>query len=241
MVVATIAQLMIFENDQVTELVIEWQRTGKPELMAKIIEMSTSLIEVIISGYDSTYRDDMFQESASRIQYACKSYNPKKGNLHTFLTTVVHHEMIRFLGKQSKDYLTEDLEICTDDMAEDEDSELDTDKLSELRCHNRERFPSIYAEDVDKFTTMIYRGLANAESYSMIVRELSKLTSRHIALVFFNSTMAYLRSENLECAKSCASKDGELTLAPDLKAVIGDDLYQKVCMVFGGMNIKVTG
>lgn len=232
---------MIFEAAEVTELVIAWQRTKDPALMAQILEKSTSLIEVIISSYDQTLRDDLFQEASLRLQYACSRYNVHKGSLHTYFTTVIHHEVSRFLGKQSKDYLTEDLEICVDTMAEDKDSELDNDKLSELRCRNRERFPSIYAEDVDKFTTLIYRSLSNADSYSMIVRELSKQTSRHIALVFFNSTMAYLRSENLECANCSASKDGELTLAPDLKAIVGDDLYQKVCMVFGGMNIKING
>jgi DNA-directed RNA polymerase specialized sigma subunit len=230
---------MIFEAEEVTALVISWQRTKDPALMAQIIEKSGSLIEVIISSYDSTLRDDLYQECAARLQYACTRFNAHKGNLHTYFTTVIHNESARFLGKQSKDYLTEDLETCVDDMADDEDSDIDNDKLCELRCHNRERFPSLYAEDVDKFTTLIYKGLSNADSYSTIVRELSKHTSRHIALVFFNSTMAYLRAENLECAKCGAYKDGELTLAPDLKAIIGDDLYQKVCMVFSGMNIKV--
>lgn len=230
---------MIFESDKVARLVLAWQSTHKPELMTLILELSESLIEVIISSYDPMDRDDLMQEACKRLQYACTKYDVRKGNLHNYFTTVIRNECNRYVQKRSKDLLSEDIETCMEDYADECVSEEDDSKLCDLRCHIRQRFSSLHAQDCDTYTTIIYESLMRGDSYVTIIRELAKHVTRHAALVIFNSALTYLRSENMTYAKVVDGKYNEFTLAFDLHRVLGDDIYTKVCAVFYGMNIKL--
>ena len=57
---------MIFDEEKTRDLVIQWQETGDDALMASIISETKGLIEVIVSSYDSLYRDDMIHVKRCR-------------------------------------------------------------------------------------------------------------------------------------------------------------------------------
>lgn len=83
--------VMIFDNALVTALVLEWQKSRKPEMMCQIIEQSRSLVESIVSIYNPLDRDDLIQESYIKVQHAAQFFNPDVSNLHNYFTTVIRN------------------------------------------------------------------------------------------------------------------------------------------------------
>lgn len=230
---------MIFDAERITELVLEWQRTKDEDVLTEILEGSTSLIEAIVSSYSSVYREDLIQEAYARIHYALPYFNPHISSLHNYLTTVIRNICHTYATKQDKEPVIEvDLYVTAAD-----DMELDTpdDTLTSLITRNRIRFPSLPASELDHITSFIYYAIMDDGVNRKIVSALVDQFCIHrtMAQVLYQSTLVYLRLLNIGYAKPLTSKDTELTLLPDIKEALGDGAYNRMLVVFAGMNIRL--
>jgi hypothetical protein len=230
---------MIFDAERITELVIEWQRTNDEDVLTEISEGSTSLIEVIVSSYDSVYRDDLIQESYARIQYALPYFNPSLSTLHNYLTTVIRNICHTYATKQDKEPNIEvDLYTIAGDSANLDDHD---DILTKLITRNRIRFPSLPASELDHITAYIYYAVRddglNRKIITAVVEQFC--IHRSLAQILYQSTVVHLRLMNIGHAKPLTSKDIELTLLPDIKEALGEDVYNCMLVVFSGMNIRL--
>lgn len=238
---------MIFDGDDVTKLVLEWQDTHDHNTMDTILSKSQHLIEAIVSKHDSVYREDLIQESMLRLQYACEFYDPRISSLHNFFTTVIHNISSTYVIKQEREYLLDDTSTDDDDdlveivdtQAHTERIELSSDMLTELICYLRKRFPSIPASILDDCAETVYYGLRNTESYRNIITDLNKLTlSRSISVILYNVVVVYLRWQNISCAVIDLDDIPELSLLHELRLITGDDVYSKIIVAFAGMAIR---
>lgn len=230
---------MIFDAERVTELVMEWQRTKDEDALTKILEKSTSLIEAIVSSYDSVYREDLIQEAYARVQYALPFFNPHISNLHNYLTTVIRNTCHTYVTKQDKEpYIEMDLHVTIGD---DIDLDRYDEILTNLITRNRIRFPSIPASELDVITTYIYYSIRDDGMNRKIITKVVDhfCVHRTLAQILYQSTTVYLRLLNIAHAKPLTSKDIELTLLPDMREAFGDGVYERMLVVFAGMNIRL--
>lgn len=231
---------MIFENDEVTELVIHWQQTGDSITLGEIFVKSKSLVEAIVSSYGAQYRDDMIQEAFLKIHRAITYYD-KRFSLHNYFTTVIHNSCRTFLKKQSRTLLLyEDYDYAGEELFE---YILDDDVLNDVIVRNRERFPSLPVNVCDDITEYIICSMTEGISKSRgivsnIVKEFD--ISRSIATVIYHSTLVYLRGKYKDHAVANEIKDYEFTLLQDLRSVIGDTAFARITLLFSGMYIRIS-
>src|SRR4030066_1677582 len=132
---------MIFDNDYVSDLVSQWQKTKDANVLDLIIDQSRSLIEVIVSSYDTMHREDLIQESAMRLQYALPFFDPTISNLHNYFTTVIKNICLTYLRKQNRyalEYSLDAVVFETQKFSTKQDEP--DDILSILIERNRKRF-----------------------------------------------------------------------------------------------------
>jgi len=229
---------MIFDNDVVTGLVLEWKHTGDKDALAQILDGSLHLVEAIVSGFDYEHRDDLIQESLLKIQHAIKYYDPNVSSLHNYLTTVIRNICITYLSKQSKEpNIPIDIEFVGDTSRPDV---MDDNVLGSMIQRNRERFPSIPVRVIDEMTEYIY--------YSLITRGMNKKTvgrlceefdcNRTLAGIIYYSTLIYLRTTYIGYAK-IGEIDEEFSLIPDLRDLIGKSATNRIMLAFSGIVIRV--
>jgi hypothetical protein len=234
---------MIFDAEHITELAIRWQRTRDEDTLTEILEGCTSLIEAIVSSFDSTYREDLIQEAYYRIQYALPFFNPHISSLHNYLTTVIRNICYTYTSKQDKEpdveYDHQYVHNDFDDRYYDEDGELDV--LTALIARNRDRFPSIPVDDIDHVTAYIYYSLQSDGANRKTIAQLAVqfCIERSLAQIFYCSTVIYLRALNIEQAKLSSNKDYEFTLLPDIEEVMGKRVYEHMAVIMSGMTIKL--
>lgn len=235
---------MIFDAEHVTELVLVWQKTRDEDTLAEILEGCTSLIEAIVSEFNSVYRDDLIQEAYFRIQYALPLFDHYKSSLHNYLTTVIRNICYTYSKKQDKEPTIEcDFQLTHDDLGRqynDEGSELDL--LTKLIARNRRRFCSIPVEDIDHITAYIFYALRDEGMNRKIVTQLSKqlCVDRSLANIFYQSTVMYVRALRIQYSKlSIIPSDDEFTLLPDIKEIMGNKVYERIAVVMSGMTIKL--
>jgi len=236
---------MIFENDEVTRLVIEWQNTHDPTIMCAILDKSNSLIEVMASKHDQLYRDDLIQESRLKLQYACDFFEADISTLHNFFTTVIHNICTTFVVKQEREYLIDDR--ANEDYTDSGYSELpdisvksdDSDLLSELTLYMRRRFISLPSSILDDCAEIIYNGLCNGDTSRSILAEITAITlSRSMATIVYNVAIIYMRWKNISCAAVSIDNINEFTLLNELKLMVGEVHYSRLLVAFAGMTIR---
>jgi hypothetical protein len=236
----------IFDCDKVTDLTLQWQANKDVETLSLILENTRSLIEAIVSGYDSTMRDDLIQESYMRIQYSLTYFNPKISSLHNYFTTVIHNCCNSYVSKQSRNY-GQTTEV-PDEIVEAirgnrcDEPENGDQNLLELIIRNRERFSSIDVGDIDDITTTIYNSLKyTGNKFRLIVSQVSQQFNYEPAVIgiIYNSTLCHIRSKYTGFT-SVVDYSGEFNLLPDLKEVLGNDAYQRLVTMFAGMIIKIV-
>jgi hypothetical protein len=242
-----IAMAQIFDCDAVTSLVLEWQSSGDIVTLTHIMEGSQRLVEAIVSGYDSSLREDLIQESYIKVQYAIKYFDPTISNLHNYLTTVIRNICSTYVSKHYHD-ANPIIDMDVSDMEElkgdggCEPPEGDDSLLLELIVRNRTRFPSIGVEDIDDITSAIYYGINNGgNKYRYITADISVRFNYDVTIVgmVYNSTLAYMRCKFIQSSLP-VDCSGEFNLLPDVREVLGDAVYQKLVTVFSGMTIKVA-
>jgi len=235
---------MIFDNDKVTTLAIIWQQTRDPQMLERIILGSTSLVEAIVAGYGYTHKDDLLQESFSRIIYALPHFNPRISSLHNYLTTVIRNTCSTFLSKENKQP-NNDVELNINIFLEplEDDSKIGNGILSELIARNRLRFPNLGVSIIDSATKLIYDAVRYGivgKSRGIIVALMNECCiKRPIATIIYHSTLAYLRSKYYSNAKEPDPESQEFSLLTDLREAIGAENYSRILLVFSGMYIKI--
>lgn len=239
---------MIFNGEEVTKLVVEWQRTKDSATMDAIVYRSMNLIEAIVSSYDSSLRDDLIQESVLKLQYACQFFKPAVSSLHNFFTTVIHNVCRTYVVKQNREFLLDDKIIGNDhgdvyelELPDHTDTyKVDCAALDELLVHMRKRFLSIPVSVVDDCTDIIYYGLAGGDNYKTIITSLNRHTqSRAISQIMYNACVIYLRAHNMSCASVDIDDIAELSLLNELRMILGDTNFSRVLVAFSGMTIRI--
>jgi len=242
---------MIFENDKVTQLVNRWQRTHSKDVLDRIVELSTPLIEAIVSSYPSDLREDLIQESTMKLINACKYFNSGNGSLlHNYFTTVVHNACISFISKP-KELLIDDNNLEAQEEDEYESNEIEDgskpevpedlqDLLPELILYLRKRFPSLPASVLDESAEIAFSALKNEEPSKIIIDTIQQATccAKSISTVIYQSIMIYLRYRTISNAKT-PDYENEFTLIQDMRLILGEEVYRKIMIIFAGMYLKL--
>lgn len=232
---------MIFDCKKITTLVLEYQQTQKDETLEEILLGSTKLVESIVSKYDYRLREDLIQEAYYKLQKAIKSFNPSVSNLHNFFTTVIINCCNTHTKKAGRGYIAneiQDVDLCTNIVYDYAD---DGSLLLELKIHNRKRFPSISTNTIDSISSFLLSSIRTSESSRKILEYITtryKLSRKQASIVYY-STLIYLRSYFKNFVEVGNSSYNEFTLQPDMKEFLGEDLYDRYVVVFGGINVKV--
>lgn len=246
---------MIFDNEKVTNLVLQWQRDSDAHTLSEIFEESRNLIEAIVSAYDPEYRDDMIQESYLRIHYALPYYDSNY-KIHNYFTTVIHNQCRTYLKQQYVHdvELYDNVELC-DGVDGDavfveysktpEHYAIDNNEiLTDLIARNRQRFPSLPVEEIDDITEFIYASLRDGlygKSRGIIANIVKNYGfHRTVATVVYHSSLVYLRKRYAEYSKDYVLNrdEKEYSLLIDLKNEIGVKAFRKISKLFSGMYVK---
>lgn len=242
---------MIFDQNKVTQLVLGWQRENDPAALEQIAEETRSLIEAIVSGYPSDFREDLIQESSLKIQYSLKYYKADF-SIHNYFTTVIHNACRTFIRKQYRDLELYDSEFEYVEH-EDDDSERecqdnvyhylrDDDSLSELIVRNRIRFPSLPVSIIDDASEIIIVSLRDG-LYGRsrgIIAEIARQCGiqRQVAAIVYYSSLIFLREKFIGYAcKEC--EDDELSLMRDLKEIVGNVMFRRVTVLLSGIPFRL--
>jgi hypothetical protein len=248
---------LIFDNARVTELVLDWQQSENPAIMARIVELSQYLVEAIVSIYDPNDREDLIQEALMKIQHSSRYFNPGVSTLHNYFTTVIHNICRTYSTKESRVILLDDFAKPSEDSdevdsledgLEDCQSTLAFDKLCEdailvdLTHYNRQRFPSIPCIILDEVSELIYSSLCREQRSRDAITQIAQLASIPVPImtIIYNSSLIFLRNLHLSNASLDDYSDGgEFTLLRDLRTVLGEVDYKRVRAIFAGMMIKL--
>ncbi len=240
---------MIFDQGKVTELVLGWQRENDPAALEHIAVETRSLIEAIVSGYSSDFREDLIQESSLKIQYSLKYYNPAF-SIHNYFTTVIHNACRTFMRKQHRDLELYDSEFEYVEYEDPKQSEKlsqnqhirDDDSLSELIIRNRVRFPSLPVSIVDDASEIIVVSLRDG-LYGRsrgIIAEMAKQCGiqRQVAATIYYSSLIFLREKFIEYACNECEED-ELSLMIDLKEIVGNAMFHRITVLLSGIPLRL--
>lgn len=241
--------MRVFDADKVYELVVSWNNTGDKAVLDKILEETRALATYIAARY-SDNTEDLVQEALIKVMLSLQHYDINKANLHTYFATVIRNSCITHYCKSKnydsvESYCLEDIENSSIAKSSDVIPLWDECELQELIARNRQRFPSLSPEVVEQATTSIYYttrdGIHNKSRG--IVGLLVKTTTlnRTAAKIFYKSTLSYMRMKYLSNSSSSKSisKTSEISILPEVKEFMGDELYERFVCVFSGISINV--
>lgn len=230
---------MIFDQQVCTPLVMIWQQSRDPQILDRIMVGVKGLVEAIVTGYDPLYRDDLIQESYAKILYAIEYYDPKRANLHTFLTTVIKNICYSYINKEYK-LARQEVTVELDFQLPYEDKYSDDDVLTSMMIRNRKRFPSIDVDTIDELTQFAYFSLEEGMKHRSIIIFMHKISTlpMEIVTIIFRSSVLYLRSRNMLAADMSTNGVNEFSILADIKEIIGNDAFSKLSTLCYGMNVK---
>lgn len=237
---------MIFDEEKVKQLVLDWQESRDDKLLEEILRETAGLIEVIVSAFDSTYRDDMIQEAYIKVMATIYVYSPERGKLHSFLTSVIRNECSSYIQ-----HVNRNLHISTDIIEsglidKHKDSEYtdgSAEILEQLTVRNRRRFPSLPTTIIDPATECIVVALRDGivgKSRGTISKLIEDFhIDRNSATVLYHSTLVYMRLSMLsKCDDKKLGDFKEFSLLTDFQDIVGCENCQDISMLFSGMYIK---
>ena len=237
---------MIFNEEKVQSLVIQWQENKDKDILEDILKEATGLIEVIVSTFDPIYRDDMIQESYIKVMSVLYLYSPSRGKLHSFLTSVIRNECSSYIQhvNRSLNITNEVIESGIIDCHSDLDyTETDNDELlQKLTIRNRTRFPSLPTTIIDTATELIFKSIHDGRigksrgTISKIV-ELFNI-DRNKATVMYHSTLVFMRLSMLSNAACGETEFHEFSLMNDFQEIVGNTNCNSISILFSGMYIK---
>jgi hypothetical protein len=236
---------MIFDSTHVTQLVGEWKACGDQELLEDICEETTSLIEVVVSRYPNSHRDDMIQECFMRIPFALGHFNPEIANLHSYFTSVFINRCNSYIEKENREYRITNLLVQSLKPAQVYvQPDIEDESLEMLIVRNRRRFPTIPVDIVDRATRFVYvciRDGVHGKTRGAIAALMEMFdVKRNVATVLYHSTLVHMRIHYSDGARIIESEDDvEFSLIPELIEVVGQEMYEEILIVFSGLYFKI--
>lgn len=236
---------MIFDEDAVKKLVIQWQESEDDALLAEILKGCGSLVEVIVSRYGHRYRDDLIQEATLKIIESLDKFDSERGKLHSFLTSVIRNKCVTYVQERSSNINVSDEIIESGIIKKHSAYEYSDDEqlLDDLIERNRKRFPSLPSHIVDPMTRTVYystRDGIKGKSRGTISKMMGEHdVGRNVATVVYHSTVMYMRLSLLDRVDNVNVEDpGEFTLLRDFQDVVGRDNCKEIAVLFSGMYVK---
>lgn len=240
---------MIYDAKQVEQYIALYQQ-GNVDVLDQILEGTQALIEVIVSRYNSVYRDDMIQECRIKLIKALKYYNPQLASSHSYFTSIfinVCNDFSNTLRRQ--DQIEAELQLdfsMHGGLYQASDSFQHDYLLQRLLERNRQRFPSYDTNVVDEASRHIFYCIIDG-TYGKSRGAITELTqlfpvlTRSQAITLYHSSLAFFRycyrqEANAQVAECPLDED---TLLPDLREVLGERAFAMVSKVFSGMYIKI--
>lgn len=231
---------MIFDCAYVTELVDKWKISQDPKLLEVILEQTGSLIEAIVSGYDSLYREDLIQEASLRIQYALPYFDKRIANLHTYFTTVIKNICLSYLHKQNQYIVEYPIDLFESSIIFVQDKQGGyTDILEDLIVRNRQRFPSIPTEAIDESSELICDAMAAGINKRAVIKKLATLSAidKKVASTLYISSLMYLRCKYYDVAKPKVTYD-EFSIYTDMELLFGKDVSDSISIILSGLSVQ---
>jgi len=209
-------------------------------LLDEIINECDSLIEVLVSRFDYSYREELIQECRLLIISKLDRYNSERGTLHAWLTSVITNHCINYVSSSSRMLNIDDINVEVS--GTDDDYKFDYD-IGILVTRNRKRFPSLPSTMVDEVTRYICLSTMHSvygKSRGVIKNIITRYKlSRNVATVLYHSTLLYMRQLHFdECDMSKVKPVEEMSLLKDLETELGTDTYKKLSVLFSGMYVK---
>ena len=231
---------MIFDCEYVTELVDKWRISQDPKVLEVILEQTGSLIEAIVSGYDSLYREDLIQEASLRIQYALPYFDKHIASLHTYFTTVIKNICLSYLHKQNQYVAEYPIDLFEYSIIFVQDTQGGyTDILEDLIIRNRQRFPSIPTESIDESSELICDAMAAGINKRLVIKKLFTIVGvdKKIATTLYVSSLMYLRCKYSKTAKPIVEYD-EFSIYTDMELLFGKDVSESISIILSGLSIQ---
>jgi RNA polymerase sigma factor (sigma-70 family) len=229
---------MIFDNEYVTDLVVQWNKSRDQKILDLVIEHSMSLVEVIVSIYDPIYREDLIQEACLRVQYALPFFDQSISNLYNYLTTVIRNICITYLRQQYRYSEEYDIDLHVIEAPSNQEPD---DILSELIERNRKRFPSFPSDTIDLASEYIFEALLNNSGKRQLIDDLCKIVGceKAEANSLYISTIIFLRYHYRNFFDRRTSEyDEEYSIKPDIAEIFGVHVAETLCTILAGMQIK---
>lgn len=232
---------MIFDNDKITDLTEQWKKTHSRKILDEIIKESEPLIGVIISRFDSSYREELNQECKTIIIERLDRFDKNRGRLHAWLTSVLMNHCIIYVTRSARTLNLDDMEITVTE--EDKPPTELPNSIGEVVARNRKRFSSLPCTMIDEITRYICLS-AMFTVYGKSRGVIRYITNKHkisrtVATVIYHSTVLYMRQLYLECCNfDKVTEPEELSLLYDMKDLLGEDLYKKISTLFSGTYVK---
>src|SRR5574341_257402 len=113
----------IFDNEEMTKLVLVYNKTQDPDIIGEIILGSDRLISIIVSKYisASVQPDDLVQEARIHVMNAIHEFDPSKDKkLYSFLSVVIRNSIIDYLRKHKPTLELEEYEEYKESLNDNE-------------------------------------------------------------------------------------------------------------------------
>lgn len=248
---------MIFDDQEVTRLYLEYVAAGGDELVCRIHDQTDSLIRSIAASVCwGPEIDDLVQEGHLKLHslVTCQRYDPGRGStMYNFLSQALRNHMLDFMRKcEDTEELPED-DDDGDDLAEISQASVvvhevsDQSRLQAVRSYELGRYPSLPKLVVEDAVDYVIHALTESAcgGYKGIIRTLQVRygLERRTATTMYYSTMAVLRMTLLgldwvqHIGRADVNCGNETSLLPEMTLMLGD-VAGTLRRVFAGSYVK---
>lgn len=212
-----------------------------------VLHQLLPLAEAVASSFsdDANFRYDLIQECMGKALVSIHKYDPTRAGPYNYFASVFRNACITAMDKYSKGCLDDDLDILfinvdttriTTDIYDDDTQDL----LRQLITHMRVRFPSISTDVLDNIVVDMY--LYMQSGAKLLTSSLQIWGKRYsldktVVIAIYNAILVYLRSNYIEHSYYTLTLPDECDILADLRYILGDDQYEKLCTIFAGMKI----
>ena len=240
---------MIFEATKVESLLNQYSVNGKSQTtVQEIHKLSDPLIKHLAYGISPVYADDLIQEGHIKLYnvIVAEKYKSDKGNLYSFVRTLLTNCMIDFLRRG---------DICQElPVTLGIESPFYCGAMIDMNLVNAymvERFPSLHSSVSVDAASYVIQGICEqvCGKSKGIIKTLELLYPVHkpLSQIFYHSISIVLRymTINYDCSADDFSaaiqmaKEKEDTLLPEIVLVLGNTQAALFMKIFNGIKVKL--
>lgn len=241
--------MKIFDADIVSGLVVRWKSTKDSSTLQQILVETNDLARHIANNYTSAEVDDFVQESLIKVMSSLDHYDPAISNIHTYFSTVIRNSCITQYAKAKtcdsiESDSIQDVENSEKMQVNDVDSTEEDSYIEDLISRNISRFPSMSSDVITQATKLIYcltRDGTHNKSRGIVTSLVNTCKmSRVTAKTVYRSTIIHMRMGLLSNASVTVNiKNQEMSILPELREFLGDDVYSRFLCTFAGTTINI--